>query len=197
MCMHSYIQNIMHQHEHIKHTYTHTPPQSTYAYLNTRHASPLGCGWTHTWVPHLRMHTHTYTHTHTAQLKQEYYAVVLSNTLCKNMNTLHRHLSTEHLYNYIDTPANAVRRHVVVKCARACTWDNVTRRIMPTVPQANYTQDPHKHAFFKSIMCSQVTHACIVSAACREGPGLKSLKIHKCEIICANPLESLWFILKP
>lgn len=58
-------------------------------------------------------HTQTCKNVHTSYTAKArgYYAAVLSNTLCKNMNTLHRHLSTKCLHNYLHTPADAAYTH--------------------------------------------------------------------------------------
>lgn len=133
-CIHSGAQHIMHRHEHSTRTYTHTPPQSTLRVLKTpsARASTLGRGVSA--GTHLST-TYENVHTHCRIEASENYAVVPSNTLCRNMNTLHRHLRTTHLHNNIDTHAKAVYIYTYIHTRwgqSVYMLAHVTRRIMHT-----------------------------------------------------------------
>lgn len=95
-------------------TNTNTTPHTTYAFLNTEHTWK----YRHTIIKNVQ----TY---HTVGAR-EYYNAVLSNTLCKNMNTLHTCKCC--VYTYIYTHA----KHMVVKSANAHTYYDVCRHIMHT-----------------------------------------------------------------
>lgn len=148
-CIHSGAQHIMHRHEHSTRTYTHTPPQSTLRILKTpgARASTLGRGVSA--GTHLST-TYENVHTHCRIEASENYAVVPSNTLCRNMNTLHRHLRTTHLHNNIDTHAKAVYIYIHTYThggGKVCTCSRMLPGALCTHSSLSELYTTHTHAY--------------------------------------------------
>lgn len=69
-CLHSYMYLIMHHHIHIRHTFSHIPPQSTCEYLNINIQRKYTFQHMDVDTPTLWTHIHEWMYTNTAELNQ-------------------------------------------------------------------------------------------------------------------------------